>query len=126
DKVDADVGAVAGEQTVLERGPAEVQQVEAGAGRLRTVVTEDAIAEQDRLPRLDEVLDRDPAAARARVVAAHLDPFDGGERSRISLDAAAVGVKEQRLAQVVGFDRRLLARSGGEVLGARDPEAAQD
>src|SRR5262249_30378396 len=73
DIVDAHVRDVAGEEAVVERRPAVVEEVEAGPRDLRAVVTEDAIAEQHRLVRRHEVLDRDAGTARAGVVAAHLD-----------------------------------------------------
>ena len=46
DVVHAEVGDVAGEQAVLERGPAAVQDVHRRAGDLGAVVAEDAVAEQ--------------------------------------------------------------------------------
>ena len=104
---------------------AAVQQVEGRSGRLRAVVAEDAVAEERRVLGLAEVLDRDAAAARARVVAGDLDILNRRIGARVDLDAAAVGVEESRLADVVRFDRRLLAGAGGEVVGAGDLESAQ-
>ena len=78
-----------------------------------------------RVLHLLEVLDRDAAAAGARVVVVDLDLLDRRVRPRVNLDAAAVGVEERRLAHVVGLDRRLVAGAGREVLRAGDLEAAQ-
>ena len=80
---------------------------------------------EHRVLHLPEVLDRHAAAAGARVVSVDLDLLDRRIRPRVDLDAAAVGVEERRLADVVRFDRRLLARAGGEVVRAGDLEAAQ-
>ena len=66
-----------------------------------------------------------PAAARAGVVVGDLDPLDRWVGARVDLDAAAVGVEEGRLADVVRLDRRLLAAAGREVVRAGDREAAQ-
>ncbi len=125
DVVDAHVGHVADEEAVLERGPAAVQEIEGGAGDLRAVVAEDAVAKEHRVLDLVEVLDRDAAGARTGVIVVDVDPLDGRIRARVNLDAAAVGIEVQRLADVIGFDRGLLARTGGEVVGAGDLEAAQ-
>ena len=126
DQVDAEVGDVADKQTVLQRGAAAVQQIDGRSRDLRSVIAEDAVAEERRLLHLAEVLDRDAAAARARVVAVHLDPFNRRIRPGVDLDPAAVGVEERRLAHVVRFNRRAFAGAGREVVGARDLEAAQD
>ena len=111
DVVDAHVGDVADEQAVLDRRAAAVQEIDRRAGGLRAVVAEDAVAEEHRVLRLSEVLDRDAAAARAGVVAVDLDVLDRRVGARVDLDAAAVGVEERRLADVVRLDRRLARRS---------------
>ncbi len=97
----------------------------AGAGDLRAVVAEDAVAEDGRVLDLVEMLDRDPAAAGAGVVAVDLDVLDRRIRPRVDLDAAAVRVEERRLPHIVRLDRRALAGAGREVVGPGDPEAAQ-
>ena len=81
------------------------------AGRLRAVVAEDAVAERGRLLHLVEMLDRHAASAGAGVVSVDLDLLDRGIRPRVDLDPAAVGIEEQRLADVVRLDRRALAAS---------------
>ena len=126
DDVHAHVGHVADEEAVLDRGAAAVQQVDRGAGRLRAVVAEDAVAEERGILHLSKVFDRYAAAAGTGVVLVDLDVLDRGIGSRVDLDAAAVGIEERRLAQIVGFDRRLVARAGREVLGAGDFEASKD
>ena len=78
-----------------------------------------------RVLHLLQVLDRDAAAAGARIVLVDLDRLDRRIGPRVNLDAAAVCVEERRLAQVVGLDRRLVAGAGREVLRPRDLEAAQ-
>src|SRR3954471_17186360 len=125
DEVDAQIGDVTDEQAVLERREAAVQQVQRRPRRLRPVVTEDAVAEQHGVLRAAEMLDGHPAAARARVVAENLDILDDRVRSRVDLDAAAVGIEEGRLANLVGLDGRLFAYPGGEVVGAGDLESAK-
>ena len=95
-------------------------RIDRGAGRLRAVVAEDAVAEERGVLHLSKVFDRD-AAAGTGVVLVDLDVLDRGIGSRVDLDAAAVGIEERGLAQVVGFNRRLVARAGREVLGAVKP-----
>ena len=102
-----------------------MQDVERGARGLGAVVAEDAVAEDRRVLHLCEVLDRDAAAAGARIVVGDLDRLDRRIGPRVNLDAAAVGIEERRLAQVVGLDRRLVAGAGREVLRAGDLEAAK-
>ena len=109
DVVDAHVRHVADEETVVDRGPAAVQQIEGGAGDLGAVVAEDAVPKEHGVLRLVEMFDRHAAGARTGVVAVDLDPFDGRIGTRINLDATAVGIEVQRLADVIGFDRGLFA-----------------
>src|SRR5260221_9858607 len=125
DVVHAHVRDVPDEEAVLDGGRAGVQQIEGGPRRLRTVVAEDAVAKERRLLRLSEMLDRNPAAARTRVVPVDLDIFNRRIGACINLDAAAVREEERRLPDVVRLDGGFLAGSGGEIIRAGDPEAPQ-
>ena len=78
DVVHAQVGHVPDEQAVLDRGPAAVQKIEGRSRHLRAVVAEDAVAEEHGILRLPKVLDRDAAAAGARVVPGDLDLLNRG------------------------------------------------
>ena len=125
DIVDTEIGHVADKQTVLESGVAAVQQIQRRSRGLRAVVAEDAVAKQHGVARLAEMLDRDAAAARARVVAEDLDVLDGGVGACVDLDPAAIGVEERRLADIVRLDWRFVARPGREIVGAGDLESAK-